>query len=258
MSSRTSSSSARVAVVTGASSGSGKAIACRFFADGAAVVLVDVDDAGGRSLARELDPAGTRALFVNCDVSQPKSAEMLGAFCSERFAAVDFLVNSAGIGLWGTVETMSLENWNRIMAINVGGVFLVSKYLVGQMRGSSVASIVNIGSGAGLIGTPNSVGYCASKGAVINMTRAMALDLAPFHVRVNCVCPGVVDTPFNDKVLQTMEDPEQTKIAQANAHPLGRLATPNDVAGAVAFLCSEDAGFVTGSVVMVDGGLTAQ
>ena len=256
--SSTVSGSSRVAVVTGASSGSGEAIARRFFADGATVVLVDADEEGGKRIAGQLDPTGLRTKFVRCDVSRPEDAEMLGVFCSEQFAAVDYLVNNAGIGLWGTVETMVFTEWNRVMAVNVGGVFLVSKYLVPRLRASSVASIVNIGSGAGLIGTTNSVAYCASKGAVVNMTRAMALDLAPYQVRVNCVCPGVVDTPFNDKVLETMDDPEQVKVAQAKAHPLGRLASPIDVAGAVAFLCSADAGFVTGSLLLVDGGLTAQ
>jgi NAD(P)-dependent dehydrogenase (short-subunit alcohol dehydrogenase family) len=248
----------RVAVVTGAASGNGEAIARRFFNDGGTVIIADVDEGRGAALAKELDSSGQRAVYANCDVSSAKDTKELGVLCRERFGAVDWLVNNAGIGRWGTVETTTLEDWEAVLAVNVRGVFLVSKYIVPLVPHEPSSSIVNIGSGAGLIGTSNSVAYCASKGAVVNMTRAMAIDLASAHIRVNCVCPGVVDTPFNARIVREAADPDALLAAQVNAHPLGRLAVPDDVAGAVAFLCSRDAAFMTGAIVTVDGGLTAQ
>jgi NAD(P)-dependent dehydrogenase (short-subunit alcohol dehydrogenase family) len=247
----------KVAVVTGAASGNGKAIAERLSTDGYEVLIVDVDAKRGAAVAESLTKAGGRVKFVACDVADESAVEKMSHAAAEC-GGVDALVNNAGIGLWGTAESMEPAAWDKVMAVNVRSVFFVSKYVLPLMRGRKEASVVNIGSGAGVIGVPNSLAYCASKGAVIAATRAMALDLAKDGIRVNCVCPGVVDTPFNDQVLATVEDPEATRAAQAAAHPLGRLGTPEDVAGAVAYLVSSAAAFVTGAVLMVDGGLTAQ
>lgn len=248
----------RVAVVTGAASGSGRAIAQRLAADHATVIVCDLDGTAGADVVSEIEASGGQARFVECDVASPQECAGLGREVREVFGAVDILVNNAGIGLFGTVEEMEVDAWDRVMAVNVRGVFLVSKFILPLMRASEGGSIVNIGSGAGVVGTPGSVAYCASKGAVIAATKGMALDLASAGIRVNCVCPGVVDTPFNERILAAMDDPEAVLAAQRAAHPLGRLATPADVAGAVAYLISGDAAFVTGSVLMVDGGLTAQ
>ncbi len=248
----------RVAVVTGGGSGNGRAIAQRLAMDGAMVVVCDIDRPAGEAVVAEIERDGGRATCEVCDVTSPEETRRLGEAVGTMDGGVDVLVNNAGIGLFGTVETMGVEAWDAVMAVNVRGVFLVSKHVVPLMRGRDGAAIVNIGSGAGVIGTPNSVAYCASKGAVITATKAMALDLADAGIRVNCVCPGVVDTPFNDRVLADQADPQAVLDAQRRAHPLGRLGTSTDVAGAVAFLVSADASFVTGSVLMVDGGLTAQ
>ena len=191
-------------------------------------------------------------------MSSGKDTERLGAVCAERFGHVDWLVNDAGVHRWGTVETVTLEDWETVLAVNVRGVLLVSKYIVPLLPHEPTSSIVNMGSGGGLIGIGNAVAYAASKGAVVNMTRAMAIDLAPAHIRVNCVCPGVIDTPLNEKILKGVGDPGAFLAAQVGAHPLGRLGVPRDIAGVVAFLCSMDAGFMTGAIVCVDGGLTAQ
>jgi NAD(P)-dependent dehydrogenase (short-subunit alcohol dehydrogenase family) len=250
--------SKRVAVITGASSGSGREIARRLTREGYRVVLADIDEAAGLALAEELDAAGAQPVFVRCDVGSVASARELGDTVAERVGAVDALVNCAGIGRFGTMDDFSEDDWDVQMNVNAKGIFFVTKYLLPSLERGEHPSVVNIGSGAGVVGVGNSVAYCASKGAAVNMSRAMAVDLAPRGIRVNCLCPGVVDTPFNDKVLAGMEDPAAVRKAQEGAHLLNRLATPFDIAGGVSFLVGDDAAFVTGAVLMVDGGLTAQ
>ena len=248
----------KVAIVTGAASGNGEAIAVLFAKEGASVIVADLDDENGRRVVERIASEGGKAVFCRCDVTRAEDAENVVKTAETRFGGLDVVVNNAGIGLWGTVEEMEPDNWERVMAVNVRGVYLVSKYAIPALRRRGGGAIVNIGSGAGLIGTRNSAAYCASKGAVVNLTRAMALDHASEGIRVNCVCPGVVDTPFNQKVLAMQQNPEQTLQEQIKAHPLGRLARPEEVAKAVLFLASEESSFTTGSLVMVDGGLTAQ
>lgn len=248
----------RVAVVTGAASGSGAAIAEALAVNGHQVVLVDIDRAGGEDLASRLRGRGLAADFVDCDVASVEHVQRMAARVAELHDRVDVIVNNAGIGLFGSLDEFTPEDWGRQMDVNAKSVFLVTKSLLGLLRRGTAQSVVNIGSGAGVIGVGNSIGYCASKGAVVVMSKAMAVDLAPEGIRVNALCPGVVDTPFNDKVLSTMDDPEAVKQAQRGAHMLGRLATPRDVADAAVFLASTQAAFITGTTFMVDGGLTAQ
>ncbi len=248
----------RVAVVTGASSGSGREISRRLTREGYRVVLADVDEPGGLALADELRAAGGEPMFVRCDVASVDSARELGETVAERIGVVDALVNCAGVGRFGPMDDFDEDAWDVQMNVNAKGIFFVTKYLLACLERSEHASVVNIGSGAGVVGVGNSIAYCASKGAAVNMSRAMAIDLAPRGIRVNCLCPGVVDTPFNDKVLAEVPDPAAVRRAQEAAHPLNRLATPQDIAGGVSYLVGDDAAFVTGAVLMVDGGLTAQ
>lgn len=251
-------SNSKVAVVTGASSGSGAEISRRLASQGYRVVLADVDIARGTAVASELNAAGGQAQFIPCDVSTVGSAEEFGRAVEEQYGVVDALINCAGVGRFGDMADFSESDWDIQMNVNAKGIFFVTKYLLNCLEKSQTAVVVNIGSGAGVVGVANSVAYCASKGAAVNMSRAMAVDFAPRGIRVNCLCPGVVDTPFNQKILDEMEDPAAVRAAQEGAHLLNRLATAGDIAGGVSFLISDDASFVTGAVLMVDGGLTAQ
>ena len=244
----------RVAIVTGAASGIGRATAELLADEGASVVLADVDEQGA-AVTEQIKSRGP-AVFVQADVTDPAAASAITSAAVQAFGRVDILVNNAGIGLWGTVDTMEPEAWDAVLAVNVRGTYLVSKYAIPELR-KTKGVVVNIGSGAGIVGVRNSAAYCAAKGAVIALTRAMAVDYASEGLRVNCVVPGVVDTPFNDAVLRQQADPTGVLEAQKRAHPLGRLATAEEVARAVLFLVSGDSSFTTASLLMVDGGLTA-
>lgn len=248
----------KVTIITGAASGIGKTTARLFSAEGAKLVLADIDESLGHQVQEDIVAKGGEAVFVKTDVSRNEDTKRMVETAVNRYGRLDILFNNAGIGVFGTVETLSEEGWDRELAVNLKAIFLASKYAVPEMRKSGGGSIVNTSSGAGIVGTLNSVGYCASKGGVVLITKAMALDHAKDKIRVNAVAPGVVDTPFNDKILATEKDPETVKKATAAAHPLGRLARPEDVANAALFLASDEASFVTGAVLSVDGGYTAQ
>jgi len=249
----------KVAIVTGAASGNGKEIAKLFAKEGAMVVVSDMNEKLGKEVKEQITKAGGKAIFVKCNVTSSDDAKALIQSTIKEYGGLDILVNNAGIGLWGTVETMDPEEWDKVMNVNVRGVFLVSKYAVTEMRKrTGDRCIINIGSGAGVIGCGNSAAYCASKGAVVNLSRAMAIDHWVDGIRVNCVCPGVVDTPFNDKILESCEDPAAARKGQEGAHILNRLQKPEEVAKACLFMASDDASFCTGSVLMADGGITAR
>lgn len=249
----------KVVVVTGAGSGNGKEIAVLFAQEGAHVILADINEKNGKAVCEQIENAGGKAVFVKCDVTSESDAKAAVDAALKEYGKLDILVNNAGIGLWGTVETMSADAWDKVMDINVTGIFLMSKYAVTAMKkGSGDQNIINIGSGAGVIGCENSVAYCASKGAVVNMTRAMAADHVADGIRVNCVCPGIVDTPFNDAILESSDDPSGARKGQEGAAMLNRLQKPEEVAKACLFMASEDASFCTGSILMADGGITAR
>lgn len=249
----------KTAIVTGAGSGNGREIALLFAKEKAQVVLCELDEKRGQAVCDEIRNADGEAIFVKCDVTVPSDATAAVDAAVKEYGKLDVLVNNAGIGLWGTVETLSLDAWNKVMDVNTKGIFFMSKYAVPAMKaGTGDKNIINIGSGAGLIGCGNSVAYCASKGAVINMTRAMAVDHAPDGIRVNCVCPGIVDTPFNDAILNASDDPAGARKGQEEAALLNRLQRPEEVATACLFMASEDASFCTGSILVADGGVTAR
>ncbi|MFN0105862.1 MAG: SDR family NAD(P)-dependent oxidoreductase [Bryobacteraceae bacterium] len=239
----------RVAMVTGGASGIGEA-ACRIFAAaGATVLIADIDMARAESLATELPDA--RA--VRCDVTDKAGIRDLFASLDR----LDVLINNAGIGLVGSVEETEIADFERLMRVNVTGPYLVTKYAMPHLLKTN-GRIVNVGSVAGLIGVKKRFAYCATKGAVVAMTRQLAVDY-PTQIRVNCVCPGTVDSPFVEGYLEKYHkhEKEQVRLELNARQPIGRLGKPEEIANLALYLASDEAGFVNGSVISIDGGWTA-
>ncbi|MEN9938676.1 MAG: hypothetical protein RLZZ387_5255 [Chloroflexota bacterium] len=247
------------AIVTGAAKGIGAAVARALAREGASIVIADVDTAGAESLAEELRAAGGQALAVRADVSRSDDARRLVDAAVERFGGVDLLVNNAGIQTYGTVETMPEEEWDRTLGVNLKSVFLVSKYAVPEIRRRGGGAIVNIASIQALATQPAVSAYAASKGGIVSMTRSMALDFAADGIRVNCVCPGSVDTPMLRWAADQFGagDPEGAVRSWGGLHALGRVARPEEVAEMVLFLASPRSSFCTGGAYLVDGGMLA-
>lgn len=240
----------RVVLVTGGASGIGESTSRVFAAAGAQVLIADIDLARGEALAAQL-PHGARA--IRCDVTNEE--EVKGIFAS--LESLDVLVNNAGIGLVGNVEETEMADFERLMRVNVTGPYLITKYAMPLLL-KAAGRIVNIGSVAGLIGVKRRYAYCATKGAVIAMTRQLAVDY-PTQIRVNCICPGTVDSPFVEGYLEKYHKHEKEKVrAELNSRqPIGRLGKPDEIAHLALYLASDEAGFVNGSVITIDGGWTA-
>jgi NAD(P)-dependent dehydrogenase (short-subunit alcohol dehydrogenase family) len=245
----------KTALITGGTSGIGEATAERFLAEGARVAIVGRDHARGSAVARRLG-----AEFVASDVSQQARVAAMVEDVIARFGRIDVLVNNAGIINFGSVVDASVADWDQLMAINVRGVFLTSRYVLPHMIRRGGGSVINIGSNLGLVGTRGAAAYATSKGAIVQLTRAMALDHVADGVRVNCVCPGTIETPLvqRQRVGRTPEHEQQAAERVKLRFPLGRIGQPNEVAGIVAWLASDQASFVTGAIYSVDGGYTAQ
>jgi len=244
-------------LVTGAAHGNGRAIAVAFAREGASVVVSDVDAEGAVATLRLL-PTGTSTACtaIAADVSSAGEVERLVDRTVEALGRLDILVNNAGIWLPGTVESLTVREWDHLMAVNVRGLFLCSKLAVPHIARAGGGSIINIASLAGIQGRPASVLYAASKHAVVGISRCMALDHAGQGIRVNCICPGLIDTAMGRRVLVAMgpEDVEEARRGFATQVPLGRLGRPEDVAAAAIHLASDDAGWVTGTEYVLDGG----
>jgi NAD(P)-dependent dehydrogenase (short-subunit alcohol dehydrogenase family) len=246
--------SGKRALITGAASGIGRATALLFAREGAAVAVVDVDEMGGQAVVQTILDEGGQAIFVRCDVTRAADCQRAVQETVDRLGGLDILFNNAGIIRRATVIDTTEEEWERVMAVNVKSIFLLGKYAVPAMTQSGGGAIVNTASGWGLVGGRNAVSYCASKGAVVNMTRAMALDHGAQNIRVNCVCPGDTDTPMLRSEAQQLGESEEAFLAEAADRPLQRIGRPEDIARAVLYLASEDSAFVTGTALVVDGG----
>jgi NAD(P)-dependent dehydrogenase (short-subunit alcohol dehydrogenase family) len=243
----------RQALVTGAASGIGRAVAGLFARKWAAVGVVDLNPAG-KATADAIAAARGRAIFVRADVTRAADCERAVEEAVRAFGGLDILVNCAGIVRRASVLGTTVEEWDRVMAVNVRSVFLMSKYAIPVLIEKGGGAIVNIASGWGLVGGRDAVAYCASKGAVVNMTRAMALDHADQNIRVNCVCPGDTDTPMLREEARQLGQVEAQFLASSADRPLRRIGTPEDIAQAVLYLASDAAAFVTGIALVVDGG----
>ncbi|HEY73560.1 MAG TPA: SDR family oxidoreductase [Thermoflexia bacterium] len=242
------------ALITGGASGIGRATALLFAREGAVVAVADLDEAGAQAVAREIADDGGRAIAVRCDVSQTADCQRAVQQTVEELGGLDILFNNAGIIRRADVLETTEEEWERVMAVNVKSVFLMSKYAIPVMAQAGGGVIVNTGSGWGLVGGANAVSYCASKGAVVNMTRAMALDHGAQNVRVNCVCPGDTDTGMLRNEARQLGASEEEFLLEAAERPLKRIGRPEDIAQAVLYLVSDAASFVTGATLVVDGG----
>lgn len=244
----------RVALVTGGRGGAGRAICERFEREGGTVYAADLSDAGSQPSEAGSAPGE----FLRLDVTS--EAEVVAAMEHVRatHGRLDTLVNAAGIEIEATVEQTSLDDFNRIMAINVTGTFLTSKYALPLLRESDNASIVNFGSYDGFIADPGLAAYCATKGAVHALTKAMACDHGPEGIRVNAICPGYVDTPMLQQFFPEGTDPEDVRAEARAVHPLRTIGTPTDMANLVNWLASPEARYASGQLWVLDGGLSAQ
>ncbi len=245
----------KVALISGGARGMGAAEARLFVAEGAKVVIGDIREALGRELEAEIKAAGGEAVFVRLNVTNEADWQQAVATAEQRFGKLDVLVNNAGISGAGRVEDVTLEQWNQVMDINSTGVFLGTKVAIPAMRRAGGGSIVNISSQLGLVGVDNSSPqYQASKDSVRLLTKATAIQYAQERIRVNSVHPGPIETPMTE---ERRADPEARKLTVGRI-PLGRYGVPDDVAKGVLYLASDDAAFVTGSELVIDGGWTAQ
>ena len=248
----------KAAIITGGASGIGRAAAILFAREGAKVAVADIDETAGAAVVREIERAGGVAMFVRTDVTVADDARHMAEAVVAAFGRVDILYNNAGIVRLGNVEELSEADWDLVVNVNLKGVYLCSKYVIPFMKQSGGGSIINAGSTVSFVGSPRSAPYCASKGGLLILTKQMALDYAPFNIRVNAICPGVTDTPFAAQVYAAAADPIEARRQSERARPLGRLAQPEEVARAALFLASEDSLLAMGSALVVDGGYTAQ
>ena len=247
----------KIALITGGGTGIGRACAGMFAREGARVAVAGRRREPLEAAVREIVEAGGEALAVECDVTKRAQVESAIRATVERFGALNCVVNNAGALLVGTAEETSDADWARVMAANLTGTFLVSRAALPELRRSGGGAIVNIASVLGLIAMKQRAAYTASKSGVVGLTRAMALDHAAEGIRVNCICPAIVETELVRALYKKQADPEAALRARVTTLPLGRLGKPEDVAHLAVFLASEESSWLTGAALPLDGGLTA-
>ena len=246
----------RIAVVTGAGSGIGKSIAIAFASEGAQVVVVDIDNPRGEQTSKEIREKNGQAISCCTDVSDPDSVEKLTRSVLAKFGRIHVLVNNAAIQISKTVVETTIEEWNRQLAVNVGGVFLCSRNFLPHLR-QTRGVIISLSSVNAFFVEPACAGYCATKAAIIGLTKAMAIDHGREGVRVHAICPGYIDAGLAESYFQSQADPARARADAGKLHALGRIGRPEEVARLAVFLASEDASFMTGSPIIVDGGFSA-
>ena len=247
----------KTALVTGAASGIGRGIASRLAEFGAAVVLLDIDEKKGLEATGEIIARGGKARFIKCDVRSDADCRSAADKAVREFGRIDILCNNAGVAIRKNVVDLKEEEWDLALDVMLKGAYLLSHHVIPIMVRGGGGSIINTGSGWSLKGGPKAASYCAAKGGILNLTRAMALDHGKDGIRINCVCPGDIDTPMlRGECVQLGEDME-VFMKEAAARPIARVGTPEDVANAVLFFASDLAKWVTGAHLVVDGGGTA-
>jgi NAD(P)-dependent dehydrogenase (short-subunit alcohol dehydrogenase family) len=246
----------KVVLITGIGSGIGRATAIIFAQEGAKVVGTDVNQEKGLEVIEAIKRAGGEAIFVKADVSETSDIKKL-VEKALVYGGIDVLFNNAGVELVKKLRDTTEEDWDRIIKINLRSTFLCCKYVIPEMikRGGGV--IINNASVAGLVGSFSSV-YSASKGAIIALTKTLAVELAPDNIRVNCICPGAIETPLLHRVLKKQGDPKQIRAERIKSYPIGRFGRPEEVAQTALFLACDESSFMTGAVVVVDGGFTSR
>ncbi len=244
-------------MVTGGGSGIGRSIALLFAGEGAHVVVADKVPSGAEQVVLAIRRDGRKGVFVQGDVGLWSDANAIVKETIREYGRLDILVNSAGIQIQGSVVEATEESWDEVIRVNLKGTFLMSKFAIPEMMKQGRGVVINLGSGAGLLGVAGGAAYCASKAAVVVLTKQVAVDYGRYGIRVNCLCPGIIDTSFNDRLLELTQDPVAERKKLEGASVFGRLGTPEDVAHAALYLASDEAAFVTGLSLVVDGGMLA-
>ncbi len=244
----------KVALITGGASGIGRATALLFAQEGASVAIADLNQQAGDAVVQEIVQNGGRGFFQTADVTKLAACERVVANTSRELGGIHVLFNNAGIIRRASVVELSEADWDRVMAVNVKSIFLMSRQVIPIMEKAGGGSIINMASGWGLVAGPKAAVYCASKGAVVLLTKAMAIDHGPSSIRVNCICPGDTDTTMLRDEAQQLGESIERFLEESTQRPLGRVGKPEEVAQAALYLASDAASFVTGTALVVDGG----
>lgn len=246
----------KVVFITGAGAGIGRATAVLYAKKGAKVIVNAVGNKRGLETLVLVREEGAEGIFVQGDVSEEREVKRMVEEAIARFGRIDILVNNAGVAIPGRVDTMSLEDFQKMMAINVQGTFLMSKYVIKEMQKQGGGTIVNVASVAALKGHKDRALYSASKGAIVALTKSMATDHVKENIRVNCVCPGTTLTPALEEKIRNAEDPKAMEEMFVSRQPIGRLAKPEEIAYSILFASSDEAAFMNGSILTIDGGMS--
>jgi NAD(P)-dependent dehydrogenase (short-subunit alcohol dehydrogenase family) len=248
----------KVAAVTGGAQGIGRAIVEKFHSEGARVALLDIDEERGSAVATTLGESSPGVLFMRCDITREADVERAFAATVEQFGGLDILVNNAGVNTYFDATTMTESEWESVFAVDLKGAWLCAKHAIPMMRRRGGGSIVNIASLHAFMTTYGMFPYAAAKSGLVGLTRSLALDFGPEQIRVNAICPGWTRTQLVDEWLQLQSEGAAAEQRVLDQHPLRRMATPAEIANFVSFVASDEASFITGAALVIDGGLSAR
>ncbi len=247
----------KIVIVTGAAAGIGKATAKKFAGQGASVIVADLNGDGAAAVVDEIRADGGRAISMTANCGVQEDVQRVVAEAVAQFGGIDVLVNNAAAQEYGGVEEMDLESWESVLRDTLTGPFLMAKFSAAHLRERGGGAIVNIGSVLGVSAVPGAIAYSTSKHGIVGLTRCLALDLGDGGIRVNCICPGVIDTPRVQKEAQRQPDPDKVIRDFGAATPLKRIGQPEEIADTILYLCSDRSSYITGGVYLVDGGMMA-